>query len=442
MFLFLRNLAAGKLSCLLLGCFFLFSSQGFAASNPEAAQQAGIAAAKAGHYQQALSHFLNAQKGGLENAALNYNLAVSYYRLGKYPQAKKRFLILAKKPDSRQLAYFNLGLVANRQNREAEAIKWFQRAYTTTGSERLQAMSREALRRLGSKPESAYSWFGFVSSNFLYDSNVTLANDALTGISGTADNAVQVIGSGSGWLTGNRHNGVRLSVGAYLQQYKTLGTNDFSQLNVALGQYNKWQNWYTKVYLRLEDSYFGGANYQRAASLDNRARWTLTNTQWLTVRYKVSWLQATNTRFDYLDGQRHQVRLGTLVRKKRYSVTGYYQLELNDRQDRVSPSGRFTSFTPTRHLLRSRMNINFRPRWRINLDASYRNSVYRGVNALSDGSKMRRIDQQYRATIGLNRRLSARWELGTRYSFTRNDSSINLYRYRRYQITAGLSGTF
>jgi len=422
--------------------FLLLPPLALAEINSREEQKAGIQAAREGQYQRALTHFLNAKKAGLNTPGLNYNLAVSYYRLGKYSRAKKLFLALAKNPESRQLAYFNLGLVTNRQKKETEAITWFKRASQTKGGKRIRAMSLEALKRLGKKPAASPTWFGFASTNLLYDSNVTLANDVLTGITRQSDTAAQLIVNGSGWLKGSRRNGLRISLGAYVQKYKILGRNDFAQLNTALGQYNKLGTWQTRVYARWEESYFGGTNYQRAFSLDNRGKRSLGNNRWLLLRYKLSRLQATNSRFDYLGGWRQQIRLGSLFRKKTKSFTGYYQLELNDRQDRISPSGRFTSFSPTRHVVRARTGLDLNPRWRINLDGSYRYSAYRGINDLAGGISMRRVDQQYRANLSLSRRLSRRWELNTRYSFTRNDSTINLYGYSRYQITAGVNGTF
>jgi len=422
--------------------FFFLSPLAHAEKNAREEQKAGIQSAREGQYQQALTHFLNAKKAGLNTPGLDYNLAVSYYRLGKYSRAKQFFLVLVENQESRQLAYFNLGLVTNRQKKETEAITWFKRAVEIEGGDKIRLMSLEALKRLNKKPVVSSTWFGFASTNLLYDSNVTLANDALTGITQQSDTAAQLIANGSGWLNGNRSNGLRVSLGAYAQKYKTLNRNDFVQFNTALGQYNKLGAWQTQVYARWEESYFGGANYQRAFSLDSRGKRSFGNNRWLLLRYKLSRLQATSNRFDYLGGWRQQIRLGSSFRKKTKSFTSYYQLELNDRQDRISPSGRFTSFSPTRHVVRANTGLDLSEYWRINLDGSYRYSAYRGINDLAGGVSTRRVDQQYRASMGLTRRLSDRWELNTRYSFTRNDSTINLYGYSRYQVMVGVNGTF
>ncbi len=423
--------------------FLLMQSPALADTYPRDQLNAGIQAAKEGRYQQALNYFLKAQEAGLDTPGLNYNLAVAYYQLGEYQKARKLFLELAQKPKSRQLAHFNLGLVANRQNNEAEAIKWFRLAYRSEDDRRIQAMAAEALRRLGARPQTKASWYGFASTGLMYDSNVTLANDTLTGITRSSDIAAELIASASGWLTGNRRGGLQLSIGGYGLKYQTQGRNNFSQLNASLGRYDQWADWRTRVYARWEESFFGGANYQRAISLDNRAQRSLGKVNHLQLRYKLSQLQATSSQFDYLDGWRQQLRLGNLWRRQGTSLITYYQLELNDRQDRTSPvSGRFTSFSPTRHALRARAILDLDSNWRASLDGRYRYSRYRGENELSGGLKQRRVDQQYRAILGLSRKLSRRWEFDIRYSFTRNDSRIASYSYSRHQLKAGINGYF
>ena len=423
--------------------FLLMQSPTLADTNPRDQLNAGIQAAKEGRYQQALNHFLKAQKAGLDTPGLSYNLAVTYYRLSEYQKARELFLTLARKPKSRQLAYFNLGLVTNRQNNEAEAVKWFRQAYRSKGEPRIQAMAAEALKRLGVRPQPKSSWNGFARTGLMYDSNVTLANDTLTGITRTSDTAAELIASASGWLTGNRRGGLQLSTGGYLLKYQTQNRNDFSQLNASLGRYDLWGDWQTRVYVRWEESFFGGASYQRAISLDNRAQRPLGKANRLQLRYKLSRLQPTNSRFDYLDGWRHQLRLGNQWRRQGKSLKTYYQLELNDRQDRISPvSDRFTSFSPIRHALRARAGLDLGAHWRASLDGRYRYSRYRGENDLSGGVTKRRIDQQYRTNLSLRRKLSRRWEFDIRYSYTRNDSRITSYRYRRHQVSASINGYF
>ena len=83
----------------------------------------------------------------LNTAVLKYNFAVAYYRLSQYKEAKRNFSELAKNTRFERIAYFNLGLVANKQKNKPSAVRWFRRAYFNearkiTGSEKTDSGDR------------------------------------------------------------------------------------------------------------------------------------------------------------------------------------------------------------------------------------------------------------------------------------------------------------
>jgi len=379
----------------------------------------------------------------MESPKLDYNLAVAHYRLGHYAQAGRLFRKLTADPALRQLAYYNLGLVANKLGDPAAAVDWFEKARALNDSPRLKHLAQRALQRLrGALATPRRPWHGFASLGVMYDSNVTLANDTLTGITGVSDTAAEALLSTSVWLGGDRRRGLRASLNGYSQRYRQQGSNDFSQLAASLARYQTLAQWLGRWSLRWEESYFGGAKYQRAFSLDGRLQRSLGKQRRLNLRYRFSRLRATNSRFDYLDGWRQQLRLGQLWSGGASRFGLAYQLELNDRRDRIGSTGSFTSFTPTRHGLRARLERSLPARWRASLEGRYRYSRYRGQNDLADGSNKRRIDHQYQASLGLQRRLARHWEFEARYNYTRNDSAIDTYQYRRSLVSAGINGFF
>ncbi len=417
------------------------------AADPAAeAFEAGLELAREGRYAQALVRFRQARAAGLDSPKLDYNLAVAHYRLGHYAQAGRLFRKLVDEASSlRQLAYYNLGLVANKRGDEAAAVAWFEKARALNDNLRVKYLAGRALQRLRNTTGAAAPrrpWHGFASLGVMHDSNVTLANDTLTGITGVSDTAAEALLSTSLWLAGNRRHGLRVSLNGYMQKYRQQGSNDFSQLAASLGRYQSLGQWLGRVYLRWEESYFGGASYQRAFSLDGRLQRPLGKQRRLNLRYRLSRLRATSSRFDYLDGWRQQLRLGQRWGGAVSRFKLDYQLELNDRRDRIGSTGNFASFSPTRHALRARLERGLPARWRASLEGRYRYSRYRGQNDLADGSRRRRIDQQYRVSLGLQRRLGRHWEFEARYNYTRNDSAIETYQYRRALVSAGINGFF
>jgi len=175
--------------------------------------KAGMQASSAGDYSTALNKFKKARQAGMDTAALQYNLAVSYYRLQQYENARRIFSQLTSVSTFEQLAYFNLGLIANKQKDEHASIRWFQRAYRNVSSKKVRLLAKEALRRLGAAPRKVRHfdprWTGFVASSLAADSNVTLLNNDLLGVTNQSDTVVDVSASASRWLKGDINNGVR-----------------------------------------------------------------------------------------------------------------------------------------------------------------------------------------------------------------------------------------
>lgn len=100
-------------------------------SMAESAKQSfkkGIAAFKQTRFNDALNYFEKAQASGISGPYIQYNLGSTYYKLGKYEQAQKAFLMVANHEDFRQVAYYNLGLTARRLKNYKQAVEWFNKA--------------------------------------------------------------------------------------------------------------------------------------------------------------------------------------------------------------------------------------------------------------------------------------------------------------------------
>lgn len=413
----------------------------------------GIKAAAAGDYAAALQYFKKAQQAGLDTPALKYNFGVSYYKLGQYESARKFFLELTNVPTFEQLAYFNLGLVANKQKDEAAAIRWFQRAYRDLSSEKIRKLSAVALDRLGvtarKTRRSPPGWMGVVSSSLAYDSNVLLANNDLVGVTSESDTAVNFSTFAGRWLKGNMNNGVRMTLGAHMRKYSKLSQNDDGQLGAVVLRYDRLGDWKMRLGGSWDEIYFNGSEYQRIISADVRGRKDLSKSNQLRLRYKLSRILATDAVFDYLDGWSQQFRVGLRQQHELVKTRYYYQLELNNRQDRYGTSLPFTSYSPTRHTLRATGWWTLNNQWNARLDARFRYSDYNKANIRLVGgnnTNEHREDSQVRLSARISRLFEKRWDVHAQYSFTRNDSTIDSIAesrsYDRSVIDAGVSWSF
>jgi tetratricopeptide (TPR) repeat protein len=443
---FRSRVAGGALSAA------LFFSAGSWAQTANDDFQQGMDAAAAGKYDQAVTYFLRAKKAGSKRPALDYNLGVAYFKLGKYEPAREAFLRLTGEPGFEQLAYYNLGLTANKAEDEKAAVAWFQRAYAGGNDANIRTLSAQALQRLGAKPRktaasSKQPWSGFVATLLGHDSNVTLVNDDLTAPPRESDNTFEVLAAADRWLQGGPKDGLQLSLSADAQMYAKNSQYDFSLLHAGVLRYGRLQGWQTDFGMSWDEIYFDGRKYQRVINAEAQGRYPLskgkqTGDKQLRLRYRLSRIQATDGLYDYLDGWRQQWRAGVWARdgERRYKV--YYQLEVNDRDDFTNVAGGFTSFSPTRHTLLMAASMPVAPRWSAGADVRYRYSVYNDANDLTGGVQKTRADNQYRLGTQLTYALAKNWEFEAGYGYTNNDSNIAGYTYRRSLVTAGVNWFF
>ncbi|MBN4079563.1 tetratricopeptide repeat protein [Beggiatoa alba] len=424
---------------------FLMVATAFAGSAKENFEL-GIKTATSGDNTAALQYFKKAKQAGLNSAALKYNLAVSYYKLQQYENSRKIFSELTDIATFEQLAYFNLGLVANKQKDEAAAIRWFQRAHRNLSNEKIRSLAAVALERLGVSARNlrrtVSDWTGAVSSALVYDSNVALVNEDLLGVTSESDTAVDLSVTAGRWLKGNINSGVRLRLSARLRKYSKLSQSDDSQLSVRVLRYDRLGDWKLRLGGSWDEIYYNGSEYQRVVSADVRGRTVLSSGNQLRLRYKLSRIQATDSVFDYLDGWRQQFRMGLQQRREASKFRYYYQLELNHRDDRIGTIDPFISYSPTRHTLRATGWWRLASRWYLRLDARFRYSDYNDDNIQVGNITEHRQDSQGRLSARISRKFDRRWELHAQYIGTNNDSSVDRRSYDRSIAKVGVSWSF
>ncbi len=431
------------------GFFFLLSLWIWAvplqavAETAEQAFDKGVAAAADGDYEKALQWFTQAREKGLKRPSLDYNLGVAYYRLGRLDAARRHFERLSAVPGYAAIAHYNLGLVANKAGDEAAAIVWFRRAREEARDPRLKRLSALALRRLGvveARRPPARRGSGFAAVQLGYDSNVKLASDVLPQATGQDDGYAEVMAGGGYWLTGGSQAGLRLNMSADLQRYQDLTDYDYGQLQLGLYTYRRLARWRLRAGLSWNESFLGGNRYLRILGAELRARHALSKADQLRLRYRFNRLRANDDRFDSLAGLRHQVRAGLRHRAGGHRLTGYYQLELNDRNDSRTLAG-FTSTSPTRHALGLSVDLRLAAVWRGRLDGRYRLSRYNDPSDTSNGP-ITREDRQWRLAGRLSYQVAEDWEIEGQYSYYANNSNMDGDTYHRHLVSLGVSRYF
>jgi len=435
-------------SAILLGILLLFSTAVFAQPGMDLYNQ-GVKAAKAGNYQSALNYFEKARNAGLNDLALTYNLGVTYYKLGQYEKAKQAFTELVKVENYQQLANYNLGLIANKQNKKSEAIAHFQQAYQSGKSKKVSILAHEALNRLGVKPQKvskqADDWAGLLSLSYASDSNVSLVNDDLVGVTSKSDTSTILSAFVAHWITGDASGGIRLILNGYMQNYSTETNYNYSQYGAGMARYDHIGKWDTRYGAFWDEISLGGSSYQRLLSAEARGQYAISKSHQLRLRYKFTSIDALDPVYDYLGGTRHQLRAGTQVNNNSSRFRAYYEFEMNDRNDYENPAATtytFRSYSPTRNTLRVTGWWDFSSLWNLRLDGRYRVSNYNDDYVLASSVTKNRKDTQTRLSARLSRKMGKNMNLEISYTNTSNDSSIAAESYDRDLASVGIVSKF
>jgi len=420
------------------GAFVFFLC--FAASQPAGAAETdtpaferGVAAFGSGDYEAALNWFVVAQRSGLDTPGLHYDLGATYFRLQRYAEAEAEFAALARNPDWAALASYNLGLIAQRTGRTAQAREYYQEALRTTTDADLRALAAKALGRLEIAQPTRVVAVASLSGG--YDSNATLTPDAATaGTSHQGDFFAESLGGLSYRLLGNAASGLTAQGGFLVRKYRDLHEFDQTGWRLGLSHETASAGWLTFLGGFYDTIYFGGDPFQRAAVVEGRVTRRLGASE-LRGRYEYQHIEGGGG-FEYLDGWQQNLTLDAGFASGAALGRFGYELELNDRRD-LQQGADFLSFSPTRHTVFASALLPNRGGWGLEERGDYRFSRYNDPYVLS-GQQITREDRRYGITMHAYHRISGPWRFFVDYSGYRNDSTIDTYDYTRHQALAGI----
>lgn len=407
-----------------------------AAASGQQAYDRGITAFRAGDFTAALAAFLHAQWAGVRTSALRYNLGVTYYRLQRYADAQREFEALARDPAWAPLAYYNLGLTAQRLGQTRRAEGSFRRAHQTATEPKLRALAATALARLERMPAAVPATSALFAVAGGYDSNVTLTPDAeVVGIADNSDLFAEATGVVVHRLAGDTTRGFHVHGGVQVRDYFEI--NEFDQLGVRAGLSRDADSgrWQTGIGGIFDVAYVNGDRLLRVATLEAQARRRLTAGRDWRARYQYSDVDGDGG-FGYLDGSQQRLLLDAGLRGYGGYLRLGYQLERNDRAD-LESGGDFYSYSPTRHSLLASYTRPARHGWQLHARGEYRYSRYDDPNRIG-GTSATRAEDRYLAALRADYPLAGAWRWFLDYSYVRNESNFDAYDYRRHQVLVGV----
>ncbi|MGB4246923.1 MAG: hypothetical protein WBJ75_04300 [Pseudohongiellaceae bacterium] len=409
-----------------------------------AGSSAGIEAFNRGNYEQALGLFEAAERAGDQSDALDYNIAVSLYRLGRHEGAKERFLLLVDKPEWQVLVRYNLGLVAEAQRDNALAVEYYRFSAQQQENERVSALAQQKLDALEQQSSQApvaatssrRNWASLVSLSGGQDSNASsLADDLLESTSSAEDTFRELLLYGHVQVTGQQGNGVRVYGLGFDRVFDTFDHLDSRVLGIGAVYEKPLGNYLFEGGIRATnttlDSRDVADQWQLSAGLSRRFEFGTMNTSYAYSRFDAG------SDFAQIDGDQHMIELGWRKQLGDVNLRSRYRYETNARED-LERTGAFASYSPDRHGLRLEARWQVTQSWSTGLIAEHIHSRYDDANRLRDTDgqirEEKRVNKQSRVTADVSYRFNQHWRAKAEYQYTDQRDNFDIYAYDKHRV--------
>jgi len=414
---------------LLLVLFMTSIGSGQAADS--LAFESGLRDFKDKDYLRAIYYFNLAKKQGGNQNTIHYNLGVSHFKLKHYPQAEAAFRVALRSRKLKQLIQFNLGLVKLKQRQATAAQHWFKLAQNRNAhlhfSEKIARLaaeiskpeiSKSSIQKKPSRTRSSSSYSVAVGANIAsgHDSNVTQTS---TGFS----LAQQDDFSERFAFLHFRLPYVRLKLTYYEQDFDTLNTSDYRQLESKLEFPIKLESWTITPALLYTSSQLKQQDYQSVSETSLDLKYRFAKRDSLLFKYRYSDIQVDDSDFSFSEGTRQRFRVQLVNDTFLGQFRLRYDFEQNDRLNAID-----TDFSPTRHGLRLRLKNSLSKQFKIKNELIYRRSTYQ-ADIRNKGVAREDNRQQYQFNLYVLP--FSNMELGVKYLYTSNSSNIANEDYKR-----------
>lgn len=410
----------------LLTLFITVSSPVHASASAEQSFSKGTQSFKDGRFNEAIQYFKKSENMGLKTPSLFFNLGSSYYKAGQYQQSINYFKKLRQYPHMIAIASYNLGLTHKKMGAKKSAQKWFTWVINNSSNKKLITLSDQQIKKTDKNKKK---WSVYSSLSLGNDSNIDAAPN------GTAleqsDNFIKLYLNSDYILSGNRKDGWLASAGLYRIDYSDFSINDTAQYNVAVKRKLYLFDWKTHFKAKALKSTYNSADYQTVLTFEAAATNILSKENKLRLRYRYSDINSDNIAYDYLEGNKQQLRLELKHKNNSYKQKFYYEYETNNREDSAA-----LSYSPKRHTLKGMHTIQASRNIQWGGEISYRQSNYPVI------SSNNRDGERWKYGVFGSYRFDKTSKLKAKIIHTNNESKSSLYDYDKNIISLTLSKTF
>ena len=406
----------------------------------------GVTLFQAGKPEQARYQLLAARQAGWRSPALAYNLGVVNYQLGRYGDAAREFRSLLDTPH-RDLARYNLALIALAHEDTAQARKIFTNLAERAQNDKIRSLAARQLSRL--PDESSHRQGPRYSSGLVligagHDSNVDqLPESAASGAGEAYTDALVTVESVH--ATPANVPGVWSWEGVgYHQHFPGDKGSNLSLLEAGAG----WES----RRLGVNGAVHGFTRHWWLASDRVESQYGIRTSAWgnacglLGRCYAELSLARVFGGDNYPEYDGWQYDLETGFRKDRWG--GLLGLELGlsvgDREDIRDPA-----YSASVSPFRKRIELSWRRAiatgFTVTAETAYRHSDYQGEYCWqTDGGyvDVKREDKRWSAALQFDWQATSDWLITSEVRYETSDSSLDGYGYDRYNLWLGAGRRF
>jgi tetratricopeptide (TPR) repeat protein len=380
----------------------------------------GKQAVAAQDFATGLDSFEAAAAAGMSGPAVQFNIGVCAYRIGRWSRATSAFREVARTPQMAALAHYNLGLVALGAGKRDEAGRWFAQAERETADEGLRSLATRQLAQLPPPPER--NWVAFGSAAAGYDDNVALVSGGdVLGVTGTDDTFVELQVAAAGPLVGPW----RFDGGVVLLDYQDLDAFDQLTANAGARYRLPLGDWTGEAALQVSYSTLDTEGFESKRMLLLQATRDLTEEWRLRARYRFSDIDGLDS-FQGLDGTRHELGLRGIWRRDSWNVVLDYRYDTSDYAD--------DNFSFSRHQLSADVQRDLGDYWTVQAGLSFDHSRY---DLEANGG-----EDRFELTLATTRSINDTWRVVVRYAYADNQADLPEFNYQRNLFSAGVEAAW
>ena len=390
---------------------------------------------QSGEYEEAARAFRAAEAAGLRSGALYFNLGVACFRSGNLEAARRAFLAATGYPSMAAPAYYNLGRMARDAGNEPAARRMFQQAADTARTTTLRQNALAAVADLRAAAPTRTS--GRAELGMGYDSNPPLTPG---GASAVRDRAATFAYS-TVTLRQPFGDSSELFGQAYAEHYVERDDFDLEQLRGGWSDAFSAGQWDGRSRVEAQYIHFGGATFEYGVSLAGDAWRDLGPGLWTRLSGSVSaWRGGPD--YEFLDGSGWDA---SAVLGGTNGFGHQWQVEIGtgieDRRD-ADAGADFFSYSSRAAHIGGTYSRGIAPATRLSLAGQIEWHDFGGTE-IRDGAVLgARDDRTTDIRLRLLHELSARWALTGDATWSRRESDVDEYDYRRMAISGGLRVTF